>query len=115
MKLNLGSGDTKFTGFLNVDKVKFDHVDFVCNLDKLPYPFASSSIDEIKMFHCLEHLELEPLDTLQELYRILKPDSVLLLRLPYPAHPVAHNMWHKHTMQAKDFFALNKTSRHHHT
>ncbi len=114
MKLNLGSGNVRYEGFVNVDRVKLKNVDIAHDLNKLPYPFKSSSAEEIRMFHCLEHLKTEPLEVIEELYRILKPGGILILRLPYPAHPVAHNMWHRHTFQAKDFYVLNKEHHLHH-
>ncbi len=107
MKLNLGSGNIRFQDFTNVDRVKLPNVDIVHDLDVMPYPFPDGSVDEIRMSHCLEHLE-NPIKAIGEIYRMLKPRGVLTLRLPYPGHPVAHNMWHKQGFQAKDFYALDK-------
>ncbi len=55
MKLNLGCGYNKLEGYVNVDIDKKCKPDIVANLEK-KLPFKSSSVDEIIMFHSLEHL-----------------------------------------------------------
>ena len=47
-KLNLGSGDKKIDGFLNVDKFDTFKPDIVHDLETFPYPFNDNEIDEIR-------------------------------------------------------------------
>lgn len=46
-----------------------------------PLPLPSSSFDMISMFHVLEHLA-SPRTVMQEIYRLLRPNGVLILTLP---------------------------------
>lgn len=81
--LNLGCGKTRIPDVVNVDRVYIkDFVDVVHDLDQLPYPFDDNSVDEIHMYHVLEHLS-EPIKKIEELHRILKPNGVLNLRVPH--------------------------------
>lgn len=81
--LNLGCGTTRIPGSIGVDKTKIaKFVDVVHDLDVLPYPFKSGSVDEIHMYHVLEHLH-DPIKKLEELYRILKPKGVAYIRVPH--------------------------------
>jgi hypothetical protein len=47
MKLNLGCGLDKRQGYINVDIRKDVNPDLVLNLEDIPYPFESNSIEEI--------------------------------------------------------------------
>lgn len=81
--LNLGCGKTRIPGALGVDIVTIEnYVDQVHNLDILPYPFESNSVDEIHFYHVIEHLH-EPLKKIEELHRILKPGGILHIRTPH--------------------------------
>lgn len=82
-KLLLGCGKTRIPGFVGVDVVKIPgYVDKVCDLNKIPYPFKSGSVDEIHLYHVLEHLQ-EPIKKLEELHRILKKGGKLYIRVPH--------------------------------
>lgn len=81
--LNLGCGKVRIPGSIGVDRVKIEgYVDIVHDLDILPYPFEDNSIDEIHLYHVLEHLH-SPIRKLEELHRILKPGGVLHIRVPH--------------------------------
>lgn len=81
--LNFGCGTTKIPGSIGVDVVKIDgFTDVVHDFNVLPYPFKSNSVDEIHMYHVLEHLS-NPLEKMEELHRILKPGGMLHLRVPH--------------------------------
>jgi SAM-dependent methyltransferase len=81
-KLNLGCGQIKIPGYLGVDKIKTAETDVVHDLDVRPYPFAESSIVEIIADNVLEHVVLL-LPTMEELYRILEPNGIIKIRVPY--------------------------------
>ena len=81
--LNLGSGKTRIPGVINVDVVNIPgYTDVVHDLDVTPYPFSKNSVDEIHIYHLLEHLS-HPIKKIEEIYRILKPGGILHLRVPH--------------------------------
>lgn len=81
--LNLGCGKTRIPNSVGVDEVKiYDFVDIVHDLDKIPYPFKDKSVDEIHMYHVLEHLS-SPDKKIEEIYRILKPGGQIFIRVPH--------------------------------
>lgn len=81
--INLGCGKVRIPGSLGVDRVKIEnYVDIIHDLDKTPYPFQKNSVDEIHMYHVLEHLH-NPLQKLEEIHRILKPGGIIYLRVPH--------------------------------
>ncbi len=81
--LNLGCGKTRIPHSIGVDVIKIEnYVDVVLDLNILPYSFAQESVNEIHMYHVLEHLQ-NPLAKMEELYRILRPKGVIYLRVPH--------------------------------
>lgn len=56
------------------------HLDIInAPIEAIDYP--AESLDVITLWDVLEHLE-DPAQTLQRLYQLLKPDGILILRLP---------------------------------
>ncbi len=87
MKLNLGCGQNKLPGYVNVDRYETFAPDRVCDLEAFPWPFADGSADEIVMNHVLEHLGAQTetfLGVMKELYRVLKPGGRLDIAVPHP-------------------------------
>jgi hypothetical protein len=87
MKLNLGCGQHKLPGYVNVDKYAACAPDRVVDLEVTPWPFADGAADEIVMNHVLEHLGQQTqtfLAIMQELYRVMKPGARLHLGVPHP-------------------------------
>jgi SAM-dependent methyltransferase len=81
--VNLGCGKTKIPDSIGVDLVPIKgYVDKVHNLDTLPYPFKDNEVDELHMYHVLEHLH-DPLSKMEELHRIMKPEGVIFMRVPH--------------------------------
>ena len=80
-RINLGSGNTNFKGWLNVDVTRSAqmHVD----LSDFPWPFPDECADELFASHILEHFNKEGgLRFLEECQRILKPGGSLRLAVP---------------------------------
>jgi SAM-dependent methyltransferase len=81
--VNFGCGKTKIPGVIGLDIVDIPgYVDIVHDLDKTPYPFKKNSVDEIHMYHVLEHL-YDPIKKMEEIHRILKPGGIINLRVPH--------------------------------
>jgi len=81
--VNLGCGKVRIPDSIGVDRVMInDYVDVVHDLNVVPYPFRDNSIDEIHLYHVLEHLH-DPIKKLEEIHRILKPGGILHMRVPH--------------------------------
>lgn len=81
MKLNLGSSDRFLEGFISVD---IDPIaDVVADLSQ-PWPWADSSVDEVKAFDIFEHLP-DKRHTMNELWRVLKPGGKAEIDVPSAA------------------------------
>lgn len=87
LKLNLGCGHDKRTGFINVDSQAACQPDQVVDLERFPWPWADGSVDEIVMSHVLEHLGADTgtyLGIIKELYRVCAPDARVTITVPHP-------------------------------
>lgn len=81
-KLNLGCGEFKKTGYINVDYYAVSKPDLKHDLNIFPYPFADNEFALIEADHLLEHLDA-PFQVMKELYRISKPDGVIIIKVPH--------------------------------
>lgn len=82
VKINLGSGDYKLDGWLNVDLARKDNPDLVADLSR-PLPFADASVDYIHTEDFFAALTLEQAyDFLRECRRVLKLHGVMRLLTP---------------------------------
>jgi SAM-dependent methyltransferase len=88
-KLNLGAGESRKEGFINVDWQPSTHPDVVHDLNAFPYPFEDGTFDEIEAFHVIEHLD-RPFDVMRELHRILKPGGLLHVKVPHFSRGFTH-------------------------
>ena len=79
LKLNLGACDRTFPGFLSVDIVP--PADVIADLTK-PWPWADSSVDEVRAFDVFEHLP-DKRHTMNELWRVLRPGGIARLQIPH--------------------------------
>jgi predicted SAM-dependent methyltransferase len=80
--LNIGCGRVKKTGYLNVDFDASVSPDVVFSLDE-PLPFGSNLFELIEAYHVIEHIyPWATLDTLKELWRILRPQGKLAIECP---------------------------------
>src|SRR5688572_11002464 len=88
-KLNLGSGEFKKEGFLNVDYYSVSEPDLRHDLTSMPYPFGDNHFDWIESDHCLEHLP-EPFRIMREIHRIGKPGATVIIRVPHFSRGFTH-------------------------
>lgn len=88
-KLNLGCGEYKKKGYINVDISKRVNPDVVHDLNKFPYPFKDNYFDLIEADHVLEHVE-DPFKVMKELNRILKIKGSLSIKVPHFSRGFTH-------------------------
>lgn len=89
-KIDLGCGPNKREGFIGIDRIKFDNVDYVFDIAK-DWPIDSDSVDEAHTSHFVEHLNsVERVHFCNELYRVLKPGAKCTLIVPHWASSRAY-------------------------
>lgn len=83
MKLNIGSGNKRIDGFMNMDVQTLPNVDIVHDLTQIPYPIESNTVEEIVSQETLEHLPFRKLHfILAEWYRILAFNGSITIQVP---------------------------------
>ena len=88
-KLNLGCGNFKKEGYINLDWVKSVKPNVIHDLNSIPYPFKNNYFDLIEGDHILEHLK-SPFKILIELHRILKNNGKLIIKIPHFSRGFTH-------------------------
>lgn len=87
LKLNLGCGNRKLEGFLNVDSQPGCRPDVLLNLETTPWPWPDNSVDEVELIHVLEHLGQTPavyLEIMRELWRVCCDGARVHIMVPHP-------------------------------
>ena len=92
VKLNLGCGDKKLSGYTNIDRV--GEADLTCDLEVFPWPFADQSVDEVLAEHFLEHVS-DYEKTIGEIHRILKPGGLFHFKVPHFRSPFFPSHFHR--------------------
>ena len=93
IKLNLGCGYNKLEDYINVDQDAKCSPDIIADLEAV-LPFEDSSVDEIIMYHVLEHLGQSTkvyLSVWREFYRVLKNKGVIKITVPHWQHENFHH------------------------
>jgi SAM-dependent methyltransferase len=88
-RVNLGAGEAREPGYISIDRQPLAEPDVLHDLNQFPYPFGDSSIDEVRAFHVIEHLD-RPFDVMRELHRILKPGGPLHIKVPHFSRGFTH-------------------------
>lgn len=88
-KLNLGCGEFKKEGFVNLDWLESVDPDVLHDLNVFPYPFAENTFNYIEGNHVLEHLE-DPFGVMRELHRITVSGGKILVRVPHFSRGFSH-------------------------
>jgi hypothetical protein len=89
MRLNLGCGSKKIPGWINIDKFATSATDQVLDLEVFPWPWPDDAVDEVLMWHVLEHLGAETavyLGIIKELYRVCRDGAKIVIAVPHPRH-----------------------------
>lgn len=83
IRLNLGCGANKIPSYINIDVEKSVNPDRVCDFVKEPLPFKTGAVDEVVMFHTIEHIEKRKHRRIfLEINRVLKRGGVMLMSYP---------------------------------
>ena len=85
MKLNLGCGNKKLAGYLNVDL--YGNPDMRVDLRAFPWPWVNESVDEIYSRGLFEHLP-EFMRSLRGCRRILQPQGKITMIVPHYDSPL---------------------------
>lgn len=88
-KLNLGCGESKKEGYINLDRQSILNPDIAHDLNNLPYPFHDNEFELVEARHVLEHLR-EPFAVMEELHRILKTGGILKIQVPHFSRAFTH-------------------------
>lgn len=88
VRIDIGCGKNKKEGFKGLDRRKFDGVDIVHDVTDYPWPFKTSSVDEVHCSHFLEHLNHssespQRVQFMNELFRVLKPGGKATIITPH--------------------------------
>lgn len=81
--VDLGCGDGKVKGAIGVDNVRIPGVDVVADLNQ-GLPFKDSSIDNVVVYHILEHVD-DFIGTMNEIWRVCKDGAKVYVRVPHAA------------------------------
>jgi len=89
VKLNLGCGQNRREGYVNVDREPAVEPDVVMDMEDFPWPFDTDSVDEVVANHVLEHIGATTnvfIGVMQEIYRICRAGATIHIAVPHPRH-----------------------------
>ena len=99
IRLNLGCGNNIRTGYINIDFEEHEGVDMILDLNECKLPFGDNTVDEIILFHVLEHIT-DRYGLIRECWRVLKPNGILHMKLPTKIVDITHQSYE----HRKDYF-----------
>lgn len=117
MKINIGSGYTRFTDFVNLDDDLLVKPDHVINLDdeNIRLPFADNSVSEVRAHHILEHIGSGFIPLMKELYRVCENGAVLDIAVPHHFHEVFYgDPTHKRPITVSGMSMFSQKNNHEH-
>lgn len=86
MNINIGSGDEKVEGFINIDYDQLTLPDYCFNIEKDIWPFEDNTVEKVIAHHIFEHIGEGYFHMLQELYRVCKHNAIIDILVPHPRH-----------------------------
>lgn len=89
--LNVGAGNHIHRGAVNHDRLKHrPEIDVVHDLNLLPWPWADNEFDQVCASSVFEHLDIDLVAILNEVWRILRPGGTLRVKVPHWQHDNAY-------------------------
>ena len=83
VKLNLGCGFRKMDGYVNIDNREIVKPDVCGDVFKVLGSYADSSVDEVRAFDFMEHIERPMvIPLMREIHRVLKKGCVFHFFIP---------------------------------
>jgi len=80
--LDLGCGTKKREGAIGLDCLPLPGVDVVHDVERVPWPLADASFDEVHCLHVLEHVD-DICAVMDELHRVTRPGGRVHVVVPY--------------------------------
>lgn len=90
IKLDIGCGKRKQSGFVGIDYRDWGGVDIVHDLEQTPWPLPDGCVTTAIASHVLEHINPHKgvfLDVMNEIWRILRYDGQFAFVVPYAGSP----------------------------
>jgi SAM-dependent methyltransferase len=108
VKLNLGCGNKREDGFVNVDVIDSQGVDMVVDLEKGLFFIPDNIVDYIKCDSFLEHIDNFDL-LISDIFRVLKPGCFLDVFVPHFSNPYYYSDYtHKRLFGYYSFYYFSK-------
>ena len=82
MRLHIGCGEKYIQGYVHIDIIEREHIDYISNAEDLSF-LNDGSVSEIYACHVLEHFKRnEIVGVLEEWARVLRVGGILRLAVP---------------------------------
>lgn len=105
--LDLGCGRKKYAGAVGIDVNPGTDADIVWDLNVFPYPLDDNEFDLVICDNIIEHLD-DPVKVMEELYRIVKPEGLIRIIVPYFSSPESFaDITHKRFFSLTSFDVFN--------
>src|SRR5258707_14177231 len=97
--LDVGCGINKYPGAIGIDRNPATRADVLCDLDRIPYPFADNSFDQLRAIHVIEHVS-DVIRSMEEFHRLVRAGGRIPVETPHythirsfcgPTHPLHFN------------------------
>ena len=103
IRLNIGCGSGKIDGFVNVDINDKMKPDLVLDIRKEHLPYKEESVNQIVMFHTIEHIEKKYHSLiLEEFHRVLQKEGEVIFS--YPEFTRCYENWVYNRMGLREFW-----------
>lgn len=110
VRVEVGCGPYKQSGYLGVDLDLYSGVDLLGDLHHLP--FHDSSVDFLLTQHTLEHVE-DPLQCIREIYRVVKPGGLVKIVVPhYSSSGFWMDLTHRNPFSVRSFEYFDRDFAH---
>lgn len=111
LKLNLGSRDRNFPGFVSVDIAP--PADVITDLSKR-WPWADNTVEEVKALQIFEHIA-DSIHVMNELWRVCMPGALIEMEVPSASRgagafqdPTHKSFWTLNTFQYFEDRAIHR-------